>query len=254
MRKIAVIAAFAVFGAISPASADVQLSLQNGRVTILAKDATVRQILTEWARVGQTKIVNVERIPGTPLTIELRDVPEQQALKILLRSISGYMAAPRTTMAAANASVFDRIVVMPTLAAAAAPLGATPPPAATPLTFSQTLPPPDDRDDLGPNPAAPVPQPPGNRGPVFVFPQPQVIGTPTPAGQANPPQGAPPIFFPQQPPAAPTTPATTSFPGASTTSSPAGVAVPGMPAGVSVPGMIVPAPAPQPGQQPTPQQ
>src|SRR5947209_207638 len=91
----------------TPASADVQLSLQNGRVTIRAKDATVRQILTEWARVGQTQIINVDRIPGSPLTIELIDLPEQQALDVLLRSISGYMTAPRTTIATANTSVFD---------------------------------------------------------------------------------------------------------------------------------------------------
>jgi hypothetical protein len=80
---------------------------------------------------------------------------------------------------------------------------------------------------------------------VFVFPQPQVTGAlPTPAGQANAPQGPPPTFFPQPQPAAPATPGTFSFPGAPSTSSPAGVAVPGM---------IVPAPAPQPGQQPAPQ-
>ena len=51
------------------ASADVELSIHDGRVTIVAKDATVRQILTEWARVGRTKIVNVERIPGGPMTL-----------------------------------------------------------------------------------------------------------------------------------------------------------------------------------------
>ena len=48
----------------STAFADVQLIIRNGQVSLVAKDATVRQILTEWARVGQTKIVNVERIPG----------------------------------------------------------------------------------------------------------------------------------------------------------------------------------------------
>ena len=51
----------------STASADVKLTMQNGRVSISARDATVRQILTEWARVGQTKIVNVERVPGPPV-------------------------------------------------------------------------------------------------------------------------------------------------------------------------------------------
>ena len=65
---IAAIAASAFLGAATRASADVQLTIQDGRVTLLAKDATVKQILTEWARVGQTKIVNVERIPGGPVT------------------------------------------------------------------------------------------------------------------------------------------------------------------------------------------
>ena len=65
----------------STAFADVQLTIRNGQVSLVAKDATVRQILTEWARVGQTKIVNVERSPGGPITLELKDVPEQEALK-----------------------------------------------------------------------------------------------------------------------------------------------------------------------------
>ena len=34
----------------------------DGRVTISAKDATIRQILAEWARVGQTRFVNAERV------------------------------------------------------------------------------------------------------------------------------------------------------------------------------------------------
>ena len=56
----------------STAFAEVQLIIRNGQVSLVAKDATVRQILTEWARVGQTKIVNVERIPGGPITLELQ--------------------------------------------------------------------------------------------------------------------------------------------------------------------------------------
>ena len=81
--------------AASTASAEVQLSIRDGRVTLVATNATVRQILTEWARIGQTKIVNVERIPGGPLTLQFTNVPEQEALDILLRSVTGYMAAPR---------------------------------------------------------------------------------------------------------------------------------------------------------------
>src|SRR6476619_5459636 len=106
--------------AVAPAVADVRLTMQNGRVSIVAKDATVRQILTEWARVGQTKIVNVERVPGGPVSIELNNVPESQALEVLLRAMSGYIAAPRA-VDVANLSRFDRIIVMPTLAGARAP-------------------------------------------------------------------------------------------------------------------------------------
>jgi hypothetical protein len=84
--------------AVATASADVRLTMHDGKVSIVAKDATVRQILTEWARVGQTKIVNVERIPGGPTTLELTDVPEAQALEVLLRSLSGYITAPRAVM------------------------------------------------------------------------------------------------------------------------------------------------------------
>ena len=89
----------------STASAEVQLSIQNGRVSLKAKDATLRQIMQEWARVGQTKVVNVERIPGGPINLELIDVPEAEALDVLLRTVSGYIAAPRLTAAAKTGNV-----------------------------------------------------------------------------------------------------------------------------------------------------
>src|SRR5262252_8217523 len=117
--KTSVIAGFTLLAltAMAPvASADVQVSIHDGRVTIVAKDATVRQILAEWARVGRTRIVNAERIPGGPLTIEMKDVPELDALDVLLRTLSGYMASPRAAQTA-DASQFEAIVVMPTTAA-----------------------------------------------------------------------------------------------------------------------------------------
>jgi hypothetical protein len=117
----------------APAFADLHVALKEGRVSIVAKDVTVRQILTEWMRVGQiTKIVNLERIPGGPVTLELDNVTETQALDVLLRPLSGYIAAPRP-VAAANLSNFDRIILMPTLAAArpAVTASSTPPPRAS---------------------------------------------------------------------------------------------------------------------------
>jgi hypothetical protein len=86
----------------------------------------VRQILTEWARVGRTRIVNVERIAGAPITLKLDGVPEKQALDIILRTIPGYMALPRAAQVA-DASLYDSILIMPTTTAVAAPRPQQPP-------------------------------------------------------------------------------------------------------------------------------
>ena len=100
-------------------AAGLTLSVRDGLVSLDAQDVTVRQILTEWARVGKTRIVNVERITGGPITLKLDAVPEKQALDIILRSIPGYMAMPRPTQVA-DASLYDRILIMPTTTAVAA--------------------------------------------------------------------------------------------------------------------------------------
>ena len=221
------VVALAVFGLAPAASAEVRVSMQSGHVTVVAKDATVRQILDEWARVGQTRIINAERIPGGPLTLELLDVPEQQALNVLLRSISGFVVAPRATAtAAANLSVFDRVIVLPTsVAQAPAPSSSPPPVAFSQPTFAQPLPPVRDDDD-DPPAAQPPPGAP-NRAPVFVFPQPQVTN---PQQRVPLPQQVPQSPQPQQVPAV-----ASPGGGAPTTASPSGV---------SVPGMVVPAPTP----------
>ena len=49
-----------------------------------------RQILTEWARIGGTKVVGGEKMTGAPLTLKLVNVPERQALDIILRNVAGY--------------------------------------------------------------------------------------------------------------------------------------------------------------------
>ena len=241
------IAVFAFALTSSVASADVKVTIQDGRVSIVAKDATVRQILTEWARVGQTKIVNVERIPGGPQTIELQNVPESEALDVLLRSVSGFIAAPRPTPAAAGESQFDRIVVMPTAAAPRQPIGAAAS-SPTPNVMPHPMPMQTDDDVDDERPQAPVAMPPGMqppgippRGPIFnQFPQPQVV---------TPQQGAPGVTVMPQPfnPAQPqmVQPQTQQPP----VQQPA--AQPTAPfGGVAVPGMVAPAPQQpnQPGQ------
>jgi len=150
------------------ASADVRVTIQNGRVTVSAQDATMRQILTEWARVGQTRIVNLERVSGAPMTIELTNVPEAQALDTLLRSVSGYLAAPRPEPQP-NASLYDRIFLMTGAVAVSAPVSVAPRPVPTAASgqpaFVQapvfTPPEPqEDQEQVRPNVFTPFPQPP----------------------------------------------------------------------------------------------
>jgi hypothetical protein len=109
--------------ATTASAGELQLSIANGRVTIVAQDVPVRQILDEWGRVGQTQVVGAERLTGALVTLELRDVPEGRALETLLRSASGYIAKPRS--GTAGASTYDRILIMP--ASKAPPMSAAPP-------------------------------------------------------------------------------------------------------------------------------
>ncbi len=107
------------------ASADVSLTLANGKVTIVARNATPRQVLAEWAAAWSTRIVNLERVPGGPDTFELRDVPESKALAIVLRASAGYIAAPRPA-GMPGTSVYDRIMVLPTSVASGRTAGPRP--------------------------------------------------------------------------------------------------------------------------------
>jgi hypothetical protein len=97
MRFLTAIAcATLVLGSAAPASAQsVSLEFNNGRVTLNAQNAPLRSILTEWSRLGGTQIVNGERVAGAPVTIELTDVPEREAIDVLLRSVAGYILTSR---------------------------------------------------------------------------------------------------------------------------------------------------------------
>jgi hypothetical protein len=175
LRLLGTLAAAAAFLA-SPAHADVRVSMANGRVTVVAKEATPRQILEEWARIGHTRIVNADRLTGPPMSLELQDVPEAQALDTLLRSASGYVAAPRADDLP-NASQFDRIFILatssPARPAAAPQAGQAQAPAPAPFrppVFPSGGDPPAEQP--APPPAQPGAAPP--RPPVFTtFPQAQ---------------------------------------------------------------------------------
>jgi hypothetical protein len=233
--------AAAIMAWAAPARAEVQLRIEGGHVSLKATNATVREILGEWARVGRTKIVNGERMPGGPITIELNGITEEEALEIILRSAAGYVTAPRA-VAEVNASRYDRILVMPT----SSPTRPSSPPAANSFQqppqpqFPQQFPPqfpqqfpPQFQGGQPPQfpPNFPPQRPVNDDGDVQDDPAPNVI---LPNGAAP---GFPSVPPPMQQPAGSFVPR--PAPGQS-------------PIGVSVPGMVVPAPQQQQPQMPLP--
>jgi len=238
----AILLAAAVMAWAAPARAEVQLRIEGGHVSLKATNATVREILAEWSRVGRTKIVNGERMPGGPITIELNGISEEEALEIILRSAAGYVTAPRA-VAELNASRYDRILVMPT-SSPTRPSSSPPPnsfqqptqpqfPQQFPQQFPPQFPPQFQNGQPQFPPQFPPQRPVNDDGDADVQddPAPNVV---LPNGAAPPFNSVPP---PMQQPA-----------GSFVPRAPTGHA----PAGVSVPGMVVPAPQQQPPQMQLP--
>jgi hypothetical protein len=222
MRKILLLGLLALWG--SPASAqpaEFTFTIGGGRVTLIADNVPIRTVLMEWARQGQSRIVNAEKVVGPPLTLRLIDVPEDQALDIVLRSASGYMAAPRA-VALDHASRYDRIMILasshPTAAAPAArmprqmpqpnPAIMQPPPMAVEDDQGDdgTMPQPQDHEQempvSSPQPGPLQVTPPGPGQPGGPQPQQLPVTSPRP-GFIVPPGQQPPQPTPIKPPDSP---------------------------------------------------
>lgn len=226
--RILLASVLVTLAALPAAGQSVKLSFHGGRVDLSAENASIRAILTEWARVGGTRVVNADRIVGPPVTVEFKDAYERQALESLLRGVSGYIVGPRLAPGAATSSGFDRIVILAT-SNAPRPAAVTPavsrPPGPQPL---RRLPGPveenQDADDNDLNAAAPV-----NAGPRPETPADlrrrlgQLLEADADDNNANEP------------------------PPASAPSNPFGITT-----GASRPGVITPVPAPRTGPRPVP--
>ena len=218
----------------------VTLDLRDGHVSLKAQNVPLRTILNEWARVGGTSIVGADRVPALPVTIELVDVPERQALDTLLRGVSGYLLGTRPA-GTPGTSVFNRILIMPTsvapraLPVQAAPNGFVPAtrPPQIPQTPQQSV---QDVDD-GPDP---VDAQPGG-APGRQVRMPIVSGQNVPVPALTPAPAALPVPDTSTPTSAqPTPPAVVTSPG-----NPFGV-----PTGSSLrPGVVTPAPTQKPETQ-----
>ena len=111
---IAVSTVWVLACATAHAADGLELSFKNGTVTLVASEVPISDILHEWAKIGSTRFVDVEDLgDGPPLTLRLTDVPEAEALELLLRAAAGYLAAPRAVRVD-GASRFDRVLIMAT--------------------------------------------------------------------------------------------------------------------------------------------
>ena len=90
-----------------------EISFHNGRVTIIADDIPVQRILQVWSEIGQTMFVDAEELSAESIRVELVDVDEIEAIRVLLRQGAGYVAAPRSPVPIGQ-SRFDRVLVMGT--------------------------------------------------------------------------------------------------------------------------------------------
>lgn len=201
----------------------VQLSIQDGKVWLKADSAGLADILREWARVGRTVVIDGDRVTGGPLSLQLEGVPEQQALDIVLRGVSGFVAVSRSVMVVdATASRFERIVVLPTASQPNTVVAPSPPPVFAPTPAPAPVvtapiftasgaqrvlgadgqPVADDQEDAPPPRVTPNSIPPGFSPPPEA-PPPYAPGQPSATPQSPAGRPRPGVIIPPQPPKRP---------------------------------------------------
>jgi hypothetical protein len=138
------------------------LEITNGGVTLLARDVSIRDILRQWAHISGTHIVNLDAAPADRVSLQLSDVPERQAMSVLLRDVGGYILG--TGWTAVGTPRIERVFIVPLRSVTPAHTGA-----ATAAASSTT----DDVADIPQTSASTVPDAP------FVLNGSDVPNTPT---------------------------------------------------------------------------
>ena len=132
----------------APAAPKVQITFeQGGLVSLVANDATVREILVEWSRQGGSTFVNGERLSGSPLTLEFSHQPEKDVIASILRQAAGYLIGPRRA-GTVGASTVEVVYILPTSNPSSS--GYTPPASTTYQPQPQISTPGSPADELPP--------------------------------------------------------------------------------------------------------
>ena len=99
-----------------------ELSMKNGTVALNAQNVTLREIFAEWQRQTGCQFVNAEKLPATPVALQLpAGTPELAALDSIMRGLAssttgyGYIVAPgaRAAGPSATASSCGAVYILP---------------------------------------------------------------------------------------------------------------------------------------------
>ena len=134
MKFCALIVWFPVIGLLGGAgdasAQNLTLHIDNGLVVLDASNVTVNEILARWTAVTGLSVVSKNGAGSdVPVTLRLSGVSEREALRTVLRDLSGYIMGERHDPRTGLVSV-DRLLILPE-SAAQAPAAAMPGPAAT---------------------------------------------------------------------------------------------------------------------------
>jgi hypothetical protein len=184
----------------APQGPKVQVTFEpNGLVTLVANNATLREILTEWSRQGGSTFVNSERLTGAPQTLQYEHQSETVVMSSILRQAAGFMLGPRRE-GTRGASSLEVVYILPTSNPSAGGYMSQP---AMPQPQQQVttqgnpddeLAPVNGRGAPGPQPAQAPPPPPSNdyrpavpSVAVPIVAQPPTSSTTPPATTTTPP-------------------------------------------------------------------
>ena len=144
----------------APGPRQLELSFdQQGNVTLVANNVTLREILAEWSRRGGTRIINLEKLTGGAIDYPIRfdNAAEMEVMQALLRGVPGKAFVPRT-LGTAGSSRLEIVHLTPVSTAAG---GFVPPPVANSMPQTPTRGAPEDEippvNRQAPGQAAPPP-------------------------------------------------------------------------------------------------